>query len=279
MTLFQTKDYFSSQLKSNHLQQTTHLAIVAHQDDAEIIGYSGIHQCFQNPTNWFGSVTLTNGSGASRGGRYQNTSDQTLSEIRQSEQVKAAQLGEYAFCRQWLCSSKELKENQSVAIHQLATTINQVRPDTVYTHNPFDKHTTHIVVMNITLQALAKVREDNPHYQPKVYGVEVWGSLDWLPDAYRIDLDCSPMPNLEQALIGLYDSQIDGNKGYDTAVLGRRSANATFHSSHHEDSVRSTNIAMDLSKSLGTATDLVNYCQEILDAFTQEKIEAISTLK
>lgn len=277
MPEFQTNDYFSPLLKSNHHQKTTHLAIVAHQDDAEIIGYSGIHRCYQSSEQWFSCITLTNGSGASRGGKYQNISDHELSVIRQSEQIKAAQLGEYAYCQQWLCNSKELKTHQTHAINQLANTIAITRPDTVYTHNPFDKHATHITVMNIALQAIKQVQNNDPTYTPKVYGVEVWGSLDWLPELYRIDLDCSPMPNLEQALIGLYDSQIDGNKGYDTAVLGRRLSNATFHSSHSEDTLRSSNIALDLSLVANGTLSLKSYSQEILDVFINEKKSILSS--
>ncbi|GLQ31599.1 PIG-L deacetylase family protein [Litoribrevibacter albus] len=270
MDNFVCREFCSPLLEDHHKSSTTHLAVIAHQDDAEIVGYSGIQASFQRTDSWFSSITLTNGSGASRGGRYQNASNDALSLIRQHEQEKAALLGEYAFCQQWLCSSQTLKDQRNLAVQQLTNELDQIRPSTIYTHNPFDKHGTHITVLTIVLDALKSVIQTNPSYQPKVYGVEVWGSLDWLPNQFRIELDCSPMPNLEQALIGLYDSQIDGNKGYDTAVLGRRQANATFSDSHTEDQARSVNLALDLSPITQGIISLNDLTDEILKTHFEE---------
>ena len=260
------------------LAVTTHLAIVAHQDDAEIIGYSGIHECFLEPNQWISSFTLTNGAVASRGGKYDLISNDQLSNIRQKEQIKAAQIGEYAFCKQWDCSSSDLKASPKEMANKLARELSSCRPNVIYTHNPADKHATHITTCRIAIEAVKAMREIDPTYNPKVLGVEVWGSLDWLPEEYKIELDCSPMPNLEQALIGIYDSQIDGNKGYDKAVLGRRIANATFTSSHQEDSFRAINLALDLSPLLhDKSLTIEQYLKSILDTFIEEKMNAIAT--
>ncbi len=277
MNPFTYREYHSTLLPSNHKPLTSHLAIVAHQDDAEIIGYSGIQACFQQQDQWFSTITMTNGGGASRGGRYRDVSNDALSEIRQSEQEKAAVIGEYAFCQQWQCSSQRLKENSEQATQQLAETLAEMKPSVIYTHNPFDRHATHVTVMKITLAALQRVIGQNPDYQPTLFGVEVWGSLDWLPDHYRIELDCSKMPNLEQALIGVHDSQIDGNKGYDTAVLGRRRANATFASTHSEDQFQSVNLAIDLTQVLIGDASLSKLMSDVLTTFTEEKLEGLGT--
>jgi len=272
---FETNDYCLIEPEVAYTS-TTHLAIVAHQDDAEIIGYSAIHECFQRTDQWFGTITLTNGGSASRGGRYEQVSDSELSEIRQREQIKAAQLGEYSFCQQWLATSQQIKLDQDAASSQLSNTLLKVLPEVIYTHNPFDKHASHRAVLSIVISALQEINKIHPDYKPKVLGIEVWGGLDWLPDQYRVELDCSPMPNLEQALIGLYDSQIDGNKGYDRAVLGRRASNATFNSSHYNDTLRSVNIGIDLSHLTASERCLTAFSEQVLKAFIEEKLSNLT---
>jgi hypothetical protein len=50
----------------------------------------------------------------------------------------------------------------------------------VYTHNPADKHDTHIGVVIAALQAMRELpREQRPK---KVIGCEVWRNLDWMND-------------------------------------------------------------------------------------------------
>lgn len=257
-------------------RHTTHLAIVAHQDDAEIIGYSGIHACFQKEDAWFSSITLTNGGGASRGGKYQAYNNRSLAAVRQQEQLKAALLGEYAFCSQWATDSAYLKTLKQEAISELVAELQHCRPETIYTHNPFDKHATHVSAMKAVIEAVKVIRQSEPNYQPTLLGVEVWGGLDWLPESYLIELDCSPMPNLEQALIGLYDSQIDGNKSYDQAVIGRRVANATFSASHSSDTHRAVNFAIDLTPLISDPTQSLEvFAKPIIEKFTETKLHSL----
>ena len=43
------------------LARTTHMAISAHQDDIEIMAYSGILECFGKEDQWFMGAVVTNG--------------------------------------------------------------------------------------------------------------------------------------------------------------------------------------------------------------------------
>jgi hypothetical protein len=45
----------------------------------------------------------------------------------------------------------------------------------------------------------------------------------------------------------VFDSQISGGKRYDLATMGRRSANATFHTSHATDRMSGITWAIDLA--------------------------------
>jgi hypothetical protein len=80
-----------------------------------------------------------------------------------------------------------------------------------------------------------------------VLGCEVWRGLDWLVDADKVALDAGRDPGLAAGLLRVFASQVEGGKRYDDATLGRRSANATFHTSHAVDGARAVTWAMDLT--------------------------------
>jgi hypothetical protein len=80
-----------------------------------------------------------------------------------------------------------------------------------------------------------------------VYGCEVWRDLDWLSDTEKVAFGVSPHENLQNALLGVFDSQIAGGKRYDLATMGRRRANATYHASHSVDLTTGMVFAMDLT--------------------------------
>jgi hypothetical protein len=80
-----------------------------------------------------------------------------------------------------------------------------------------------------------------------VLGCEVWRDLDWLLDADKVVLDSGRHPELATKLLAVFDSQISGGKRYDLATVGRRCANATFHTSHATDNVAGITWALDLT--------------------------------
>ena len=60
-------------------------------------------------------------------------------------------------------------------------------------------------------------------------------------------MDASPLPELAEKLVAVFESQIAGGKRYDLAVLGRRTANATFSNAHSTDQESAMQWAMDLT--------------------------------
>jgi LmbE family N-acetylglucosaminyl deacetylase len=142
-------------------------------------------------------------------------------------------------------------------------------PDVVYTHNPADKHDTHIGVVIATLQALRELpRRQRPS---KVIGCEVWRNLDWLNDADKVVMEVSGRDNLAAALNGVFDSQIAGGKRYDLATLGRRAANATFFESHATDRANQVIFGMDLTPLVADETlDPVEFVAGHVRAFEHD---------
>jgi LmbE family N-acetylglucosaminyl deacetylase len=247
------------------LKRVTHLGIGAHQDDLEFMAFHGILECHASKSKWFGGVTCTNGAGSARAGRFKKFTDEQMMTVRRQEQNKAAKLGRYGVMVQLDFPSSAVKSATDTALKDdLKAIIAATRAETVYTHNPADKHDTHIGVVIAALQAM---RELPAAKRPKkVIGCEVWRNLDWLADNQKVLMDVSGQNKLAAKLNGLFASQIAGGKRYDLATLGRRSANATFFDSHATDTANQLIFGMDLTPLVtDPATDIAGYTLTFID--------------
>ena len=249
------------------LARTTHLCISAHQDDIEIMAYHGIAECFGQKDKWFAGVVATNGAGSPRSGIYGGYTDEEMQKVRLIEQRKAAYVGGYASQIQLGYTSSEVKNaSETALVEDLKQILRAMQPETVYLHNPADKHDTHIGVLLRSIAALRAVRDS---VRPKkVYGCEVWRNLDWMPDEAKQVLPSSAKPNIAAALVGVFDSQISGGKRYDLATAGRRLANATYFASHGTDQETALSFAMDLTPLIeDPSLSIANYVLGFIDSF------------
>jgi LmbE family N-acetylglucosaminyl deacetylase len=257
------------------LARTTHLCIAAHQDDIEIMAAQSILECFQHDQKWFTGVVMTDGRGSPREGMYQHTTDEEMREIRLKEQKKAATIGEYAALVCLDYPSKEIKDaTRTVCVKDLVQIFNLTKPKFVYTHNLADKHDTHVAVALRVIEALRSLNlQDRPE---KVYGCEVWRSLDWLNDTDKVVLNVSHHTNLQNALLGVFDSQIAGGKRYDLAAMSRRQANATFFESHGVDFASGLSFALDLTPLMNDASvHPSHYINEFIHRFERDVMNRI----
>lgn len=228
------------------LARTTHLCIAAHQDDIEIMAYHGIAECYGRKDRGFTGVVVTDGGGSPRAGKFAKFTDEQMKVVRRQEQRQAAKLGRFAAMLQLSHPSSVVKDAKTrVVVGDLIAIVRATRPRFVYLHNPADKHDTHIAVLSRCIAALrALPKSQRPE---RVYGCEVWRNLDWLLDADKQILNDSFRPKLAAKLVGVFQSQIAGGKRYDHAAIGRRLANATFHTSHATDRATALTWAMDLT--------------------------------
>lgn len=249
------------------LRRTTHLAVVAHQDDIEIMAYHGIAECFGHPDKWFTGVVVTDGAGSPRSGIYERFSGEEMKQVRVLEQRKAAYVGEYSCQLQLGYPSSAVKNPASGDVDaELAAIFTACRAEMVYLHNLADKHDTHI---GVAMHALAVLRSLPADVRPKkVYGCEVWRNLDWLADSAKVALPVSARENIGAAVVAVFDSQITGGKRYDLATAGRRLANATYFASHSTDAQTALSFAMDLTPLVeDPQRDVVEYVTEYIDQF------------
>lgn len=261
---------------SEALSRVTHLGIGAHQDDLEFMAFHGILQCFARDDQWFGGVTCTNGAGSSRTGPYAAFSDAEMMAIRRQEQNTAATVGGFGAMIQLDYPSSGVKSPTAPELKEdLKAILTATRPEVVYTHNPADKHDTHIGVTIAALQAMRELPRDQ---RPKqVIGCEVWRNLDWLDDADKVLMDVSGRDNLAAALNGVFDSQIAGGKRYDLATLGRRAANATFFNSHATDASTQLIFGMDLTPLVADESkDIVTYVCDLIERFNADVRQKLS---
>lgn len=256
------------------LARVTHLCVGAHQDDIEIMAQSGINECRAGSGLAFGGVVVTNGAGSPRTGRFAGLTDAQMQAVRREEQREAARLGGYAIQLQLAFPSADAKTAHAGVAADLAAIFSGCRPRVIYLHNPADKHDTHLAVFHRCLKALRSLpREQRP---ARVLGCEVWRGLDWLVDADKVTLDAGRDPELAARLLRVFASQVEGGKRYDAATLGRRAANATFHTSHAVDGAKAVIWAMDLTPLVQDETlDPVDFTLGHLDRLRSDIAERL----
>lgn len=252
------------------LARSTHLCVAAHQDDIEIMAYHGIAECFGRSDRWFSGVVVTDGAGSPRSGHYAAYSDAEMLAVRRAEQRKAAFVGDYSIQLQLAHPSAVVKQPGHAQVQaDLALVFSTAAAETVYLHQPADKHETHLAVLAQCIQALrALPMERRPR---RVLGCEVWRDLDWMLDSDKQALDVGAYPNVAAALVGVFDSQITGGKRYDLATAGRRLAHATYHTSHATDRSAGLTWAMDLTPLVADpALSIADYATGFVDRFRED---------
>ncbi|MDD4871955.1 MAG: PIG-L family deacetylase [Kiritimatiellae bacterium] len=257
------------------LKRTTHIGFGAHQDDLEILAFHGILECLNTPGKWFTGVTCTDGAGSPRIGRYANFTNEQMQETRWQEQRHAASIGRYSSVIQLKYASSAIKDPKNRTVpDDFRTILSFAKPTVIYTHNLTDKHDTHV---GVVLKLISMLRELSPEKRPeKVYGVEIWRDLDWMPDKAKVVLDVSGADHTAAALLGVYDSQIAGGKRYDLATMGRWRANATYFESHGVDTTQMTSFAMDLTPLITNKDlDIVDYATDFVSKFKDDVVSRL----
>jgi LmbE family N-acetylglucosaminyl deacetylase len=250
------------------LARTTDLGVGAHPDDLEFMCVVPIGQCLDSDDRWFTGVTCTDGAGSARGGRFASCSDAEMVAVRRDEQRRAASIGRYGAVVQLAHPSGGVRstDGQASLVDELYAVLDATRPLNVYTHNPADKHDTHVAVAAAAIKA---VRRLPPAQRPsRLVGVEGWRGLDWLGEGEKLRFDATPYADLAQRLAAVFESQTEGAKRYDVAARGRRQANATLHAVRERDDAEEVVVAIDLTPLVrNDELDPVDYVVAAIDRF------------
>jgi LmbE family N-acetylglucosaminyl deacetylase len=260
------------------LAEVTHLGVGAHHDDLEFMAFHGILECLENPGCAFGGVVCTDGAGSSRSGAFAGFTDDQLRARRSEEQNRAAEIGRYRAMVQLAYPSASLLDPADTRLAcDLEKILRLAKPRILYTHNPADKHRTHLGVLAAVIRAVrALPQSERP---ASIIGCEVWRSLDWMPDSEKIRMDVSGRDELAARLNSCFESQIASGKRYDLAVTGRRAANATFDRPHAGDSASQVILGMDLTPlALDDSLDPVEFISALIRRFESEVRDALEPL-
>ncbi|MCQ2485362.1 MAG: PIG-L family deacetylase [Clostridia bacterium] len=266
--------YFPNEEK---LDGITHMCIAAHQDDIEIMAFGPISECYESEDKAFAGVVVTDGAGSPRTGEFADFTDEQMKEVRVAEQQRAADIGKYRAAIQLGFPSKAVKnpecDEPEKAIYDL---LMKIRPAYLYTHNIADKHETHVAVALRTIAAVKRMPEEA---RPKVFvSLEVWRSLDWLPDKDKVCVDTAKYPEVARELLTVHRSQVEGGKRYDNAAIGRRFANATFFASHDTDECISMNFGLDLMPLVKGSQTPAEFINGYIDNFKAEVNSVVERL-
>ncbi|MGI6680496.1 MAG: PIG-L deacetylase family protein [Bdellovibrionota bacterium] len=245
------------------------LAIGAHQDDIEIMSFPPILEAYHSDKK-FGAITCTDGAGSPSSGPYASYTREEMIECRKQEERNAAKLGDYAFLIQLGYTSREAmaKETNDFLSKDIEQVILKYRPKKIYTHNPFDKHKTHLAVYCATMKALHNISDQ---YKPaKVLGGECWRDLDWIPDGIKENASIGNDITLLEILLGTYQSQIASGKRYDKAAIARLQANSTYADPYSLDKSNYVSCFLDLTSVALKEISTKDYVDKILNNFSSE---------
>ena len=167
------------------------MAVSAHKDDVEMIAIDGIFRCREN--GGFAAAVLTDGGQCPRSEAYAAVSDEDMAELRSAEQKRAAEAGRYEALWLFERTSAEVKRTAKEGgglVAELAAVLSGLpRLETLYLHNPFDSHPTHVAACEVALAAVRSLTEGRR--PERVLGCELWRDLDWLADEEKIARDVS----------------------------------------------------------------------------------------
>ena len=243
-----------------------YMAVSAHKDDVEMLALDGIFKAYREGGG-FAAAVLTDGGQCPRSKEYAAVGDEDMALLRTAEQKRAAEAGRYEALWLFERTSAEVKRTAKEGgglVAELAAVLSGLpRLETLYLHNPFDSHPTHVAACEVALAAVRSLPEDRR--PERVLGCELWRDLDWLADEDKIALDVSGSDALAARLMSCFVSQ-NAVKRYDIAAAARRAANATFYQSHAGDEATALVYAVDLTP-LAYGGDISGFAREKLANF------------
>ena len=203
------------------LARTTHLGVVAHPDDLEILAQPGILDCFGRDDRWFCGVVVTDGAGSPRSGPYANVGDREMVEIRRREQRKAAVVGEFGAAVMLGVSSAEVKDAVRAAgwCASWPSLLRRTRPE-VALHAQPRRPARHARGGGAARGRGLPRACRRPSGRGGCWAARSGATSTGSRASDRLAVDVTPRENIVAALIGVFDSQITGGKRYDLAVLG-----------------------------------------------------------
>lgn len=221
------------------LRNAKQLSAGAHPDDAEIM--AGPMMLKASEENQWLTLILTNGA-ASNNSLNEEFKDLTPEELTLRRQREQRQASAYAKVPLIMCKfpspavTGDMGEETLAGVRETLSKLfaSMTSLETVYAHQPFDKHATHKVSFARTIEALRTLSDERLN-AIEVKGMEVWGSLDVCDHRIRkIQIRNKQILRDWQTLIAFYESQIAGQgRDYSLATIERAQGHAGYQTHPH----------------------------------------------
>lgn len=213
------------------------VAIGAHPDDVELMALPEIAAALERRCTLHAVVCCDGAAG---------DGERSVIDVRRSEARAAAAIGGFDLTLLERESSDVRGAGFGDLVEELRTLVAGGDADVVLTHAPTDRHPTHVAVCAAVVEALRAVpTERRP---ARLFGREVWGSLDWLgADAVRRDI--GQLSDLLHRLLGAHQSQL-AMRPFDAAARGRAVANAVFFDPREPFEAGGELLALDLTPAI-----------------------------
>ncbi len=255
---------------------TNLLAIASHHDDIELMAMDGVLKAYGSKKYAFYACVVGDASNCNKIGKYADCSDKELMETRNQEQARASQIGEYEDLILLKKSQSDIEDlDNTTIVKELQKIILDINPDVVYTHNIFDRNLSHVRLALKVIEAILALPEES---RPRLlYGCEIFRSLDWLPERYRVNFDISDNKEIQSRLIGVYDTMAEHSQNFAKAVVGRKLSNATFLGDKMGEEDKMLWFGLNLTPVISKGIPLKDYVIKILNDYNKEMLDNIDS--
>lgn len=223
------------------------MCVGAHPDDIELMAPHAIWECrLHEARKRFVGVVVTRGSRMPRSLKMEGMSREQIAALRKKEQKAAARRGRYSALIMLDRESADLRSRRVLEIiEQLKVLFRLARPKYVITHQLMDTHTTHVGVALAVVEALCGLPIS---MRPRrLFGMEVWGGLDWLPERRRRVWLLNGAKQFHRRLLRVFDSQREVGKNYADAAVARARAHTTFLWADRADPAEEVILGLDMT--------------------------------
>jgi LmbE family N-acetylglucosaminyl deacetylase len=245
-----------------YLGKDGNLLVIAPHPDDDVLGVGGTMTAATHQGKGVFAVYITDGRGSPR--MDDTISDEAMAALRKKEAMSALKAvgavgGFFLEKRSGELTGEGQKETEGILIRILQ----RLRPQEVYLPAPYERHRTHQLCTQISIQALRQVSS----LKPNLLGYSLWGSFWGVRK--RIVRDISPFIKKKVEAIMAHASQV-AYKDYQQGIIGKNNYEAIFWESHAVSPASFVEIFLDMNEFLeNREMTLATFIRQDMEALIQ----------
>jgi len=205
---------------SRYKKNASSAVVISPHPDDDVIGMGGSMRLLADKGINVFSVYITDGSS-------KIFKDNKISEVRQKEAIDA--LGVVRAKAGIFLKHKSGKLSLLKIVKDIIEVLDFFRPKTLYVTSPFERHSSHLKVTEMTVKAVRQIKG----YCPELWGYSVWSGAFSINNMKIVDI--SKVINIKKKAISKHKSQIK-YKDYASGIIGRNRYEGVFLNTHAKKS-------------------------------------------